>query len=92
MSHPNDDDDTKASAPQVQVGDVIRIRKNTYNGLIEVDYVDGHIVEGRIPYQSTYTTGGQYEGSYRGRQSAWLDQVVSVERPAADPEPTHKEP
>lgn len=63
-----------------KVGDVVRVRKTTYSGLIEVDYVDDLILEGRIPYASTYTRGGKYEGSYRGRQSAWLTEVESIER------------
>ncbi len=60
---------------EVRVGDIVRVRKATYSGRIEVDYVDDLIVEGRIPYASTYDKGGKYEGSYRGRQSAWLSEV-----------------
>lgn len=69
---------TTTEAPKV--GDVVRVRKASYSGLIEVDYVDDLIVAGRIPYASTYTEGGQYEGSYRGRQSAWLTEVERIER------------
>jgi hypothetical protein len=64
------------------VGDVVRIRKGTYTGLLEVDYVDHLMVSGRIPYASTYEPGGKYAGSYRGRQSAWLTQVVAIVRKA----------
>lgn len=69
-----------------KVGDVVRVRKATYTGLLEVDLVDQVagsdlvIVSGRIPYRSTYEQGGQYEGSYRGRQTVWLEQVVEVVR------------
>lgn len=69
-----------SAAPKV--GDVVRVRKTVYTGLIEVDYVDDVIVEGRIPYATTYTEGGKYEGAYRGRQSAWLTEVESIERSA----------
>ncbi len=65
-----------------KVGDVVRVRKTTYTGLLEVDYVDDTIVAGRIPYATTYIEGGQYEGSYRGRQSVWLTQVESIMRAA----------
>lgn len=69
--------------PAPNVGDVVRVDKGTYHGLIEIDYVDDLIVEGRIPYASTYTSGGQYEGSYRGRQSAWLTEVQDIVRAGA---------
>ena len=65
-----------------RIGDVVRIRKATFTGLLELDYVDDVMVSGRIPYASTYDPDGQYAGSYRGTQSAWVDQVVEVVRHA----------
>lgn len=65
----------------IRVGDVVRIKKLAYSGLLEVTSVDDMAVDGRIPYASTYEPGGQYEGSYRGRQHAWRDQVVEIVRP-----------
>lgn len=62
----------------IHVGDLVRVRKGRYSGLIEVDQVDDTGVQGRIPYATTYTTGGRYEGAYRGRQHAWFAQVVEV--------------
>jgi hypothetical protein len=52
------------------VGDLVRVR--TPRGrtlLLEITSVDDLAVHGLIPYQSTYTSGGQYESSYRGQAS-----------------------
>ena len=64
------------------VGDVVRIVKRGSSSLLEVTYVDDVMVDGLVPYASTYTPGGTYEGSYRGRKVAWRSEVVSVERNA----------
>lgn len=64
----------------IKIGDVVKVQKGTFTGLIEVDYVDDILVQGRIPYATTYIEGGTYEGSYRGRQHAWRDQVLEVVR------------
>lgn len=69
---------TEQAAPAVEVGDVVRILKRGTSSLLEIAYVDDLIVEGLVPYASTYTSGGRYEGSYRGRKSAWLSEVVEV--------------
>lgn len=65
----------------IKVGDLVKVCKRGNVSKIEVEYVDpeGEFITGRIPYASTYAAGGQYEGSYRGRATAWFSEVLEKE-------------
>lgn len=66
----------------IEPGDVVRVRRNGRTHLLEVTEViaDAGTLIGWLPYATTYQTGGQYEGSYRGTAGRWTWEVVEVVR------------
>lgn len=79
MSGPEVEVDTS----DLQIGDVVRVKKHSGATVpLEIDFAGDDWIDGKIPYRSTYEAGGRYEGSYRGRLSAWKSQVVEIVRRA----------
>lgn len=66
----------------LRAGDVVRCRRNGRTHLLEVVEVIAGTVVGRLPYASTYTDGGRYQGSYRGYAGRFADEVVEIVLPA----------